>query len=56
MRQLSLFLPEITLQNGRLHGSLPQDTPIIVSNGVGVDSVALLIELHRHNIVPDAAD
>lgn len=54
MRQLSLFPPEITLQNGRIHGPLPKDTPIIVSNGVGVDSVALLIELHRLNIVPDA--
>ncbi len=53
-RQLSLFPPEITLQNGRICGPLPEDTPIIVSNGVGVDSVALLIELHRHNIVPDA--
>lgn len=31
-----------------------KDTPVIVSNGVGVDSVALLIELHRLNIVPDA--
>ena len=54
MRQLSLFPPEITLQNRCIYGPLPQDTPIIVSNGVGVDSVALLIELHRHNIVPDA--
>ncbi|MCP4420272.1 MAG: hypothetical protein GY805_27010 [Chloroflexi bacterium] len=54
MRQLNLFPPEILLQNGRIHGSLPKNIPIIVSNGVGVDSVALLIELHRLNIVPDA--
>ncbi len=54
MRQLSLFPPEITLQNGRICGPLPEDTPVIVSNGIGVDSVALLIELHRLNIVPDA--
>ncbi len=62
MRQLSLFPPEITLRNGHfgklsagcIHGPLPEDTPVIVSNGVGVDSVALLIELHRLNIVPDA--
>ncbi len=54
MRQLSLFPPEITLQNGRICGPLPQDSPIIVSNGVGVDSIALLIELHRLNVVPDA--
>ncbi|HFE67605.1 MAG TPA: hypothetical protein ENJ93_10115, partial [Chloroflexi bacterium] len=54
MRQLSLFPPEITLQNGRICGPLPENSPIIVSNGVGVDSIALLIELHRLNIVPDA--
>jgi hypothetical protein len=38
MRQLPLFPPEIALENGRLHGPLPPDAPIIVSNGVGVDS------------------
>jgi len=54
MRQLSLFPPEITLQDGRICGPLPLDTPIIVSNGVGVDSVALLVELRRLNIIPDA--
>jgi hypothetical protein len=54
MRQLSLFPPEIVMENGRLHGSLPPDAPIIVSNGVGVDSVALLIELRRLNVFPDA--
>lgn len=53
-RQLSLFPPEITLQNGRLCGPLPNHTPIVVSSGGGVDSVALLIELYRLNIVPDA--
>ena len=54
MRQLNLFPPDIALQDGRIHGALPENTPIIVSNGVGVDSVALLIELRRLNIVPDA--
>lgn len=54
MRQLSLFPPEVTLVNGRIHGPLHPDAPIIVSNGVGVDSVALLIELHRQGIRPDA--
>ena len=53
-RQLSLFPSEVALQNGRIRGLLPKNAPIIVSNGVGVDSVALLIELHRRNIVPDA--
>lgn len=54
MRQLRLFPPEIVLENGRIHGPLPPDAPIIVSNGVGVDSVALLIELRRRAIIPDA--
>jgi hypothetical protein len=54
MRQLRLFPPEIVWENGRLRGPLPPDTPIIVSNGVGVDSVALLIELRRQEIRPDA--
>ncbi len=54
MRQLSLFPPEISIKNGNIHGPLPADTPLIVSNGVGVDSTALLIELHRRHITPDA--
>ncbi len=54
MRQLSLFSPEISIKNGNIHGPLAVDTPIIVSNGVGVDSIALLIELHRRRITPDA--
>ncbi len=54
MRQLSLLPQEAWLQNGRFTTPLPAYTPIIVSNGVGVDSVALLIELHRLNVVPDA--
>ena len=54
MRQLPLFHPTITLTDGRLHGPLPAGSPVIVSNGVGVDSVAMLIELRRLNIIPDA--
>lgn len=54
MRQLSLFSQDLWLQNGRLADLLPPDAPIIVSNGVGVDSVALLVELHRLSVVPDA--
>lgn len=54
MRQLPLFPPAITLSDGRIVGPLPADAPIIVSNGVGIDSVALLIELHSLNIRPSA--
>lgn len=54
MRQLTLFPPEIIVENGRICGPLADDAPIIVSNGVGVDSVAMLVELRRLNIVPDA--
>ncbi len=54
MRQLPLFPPTLTLADGRIVGPLPADAPIVVSNGVGIDSVAMLIELHRLNIKPDA--
>ncbi len=54
MRQLTLFPPEITIHDGRICGPLPDDTPVIVSNGVGVDSVAMLVELRRLHLVPDA--
>ena len=54
MRQLTLFPPEITIQHGRVCGPLPDDAPVIVSNGVGVDSVAMLVELRRLNLIPDA--
>lgn len=53
-RQGVIIQHEIILQNGRIDGPLSKDAPIIVSNGVGVDSVAMLIELRRLNIVPDA--
>ena len=52
--QLSLFPPDVTLTNGAICGPLPPHSPIIVSNGIGVDSVAMLVELRRLNIVPDA--
>ncbi len=54
MRQLPLFPPVITLAEGRICGPFPADAPVIVSNGVGIDSVALLIELRRLNIRPSA--
>ncbi|MCC6606244.1 MAG: hypothetical protein IT327_23760 [Anaerolineae bacterium] len=50
MRQLSLLPQETWLQNGRFTTPLPADAPIIVSNGVAVDCVALLVELHRAQI------
>ena len=52
MRQLPLFPLAITLTPGRIVGPLPASAPIVVSNGVGIDSVALLIELHHLNIRP----
>jgi hypothetical protein len=42
-----------SITNGRIDGPL-DDAPVIVSNGVGTDSVALLVELHRAAVVPDA--
>ena len=62
MAQLKLFERNIFLQDGhfdrlsagRIDGPLPPHSPIIVSNGVGVDSVAMLVELRRLNIIPDA--
>lgn len=55
MRQLSLLPQETWLRNGRFTTILPAaDAPIVVSNGVGVDSVASLVELYRLNVVPDA--
>jgi hypothetical protein len=53
MRQLAL-LPDTTFSNGRIVGPLGVDAPIIVSNGVGDDSMAMLIELHRLGLRPDA--
>jgi hypothetical protein len=52
--QLKLFERNIFLENGRIDGPLPPHSPIIVSNGIGVDSVAMLVELRRLNIIPDA--
>ncbi len=52
MRQMTVFLDSI-FANGRIAGSLG-DAPIIVSNGVGEDSIAMLVELHRLGIRPDA--
>ena len=54
MAQLKLFERNLFLENGCIDGPLPPHSPIIVSNGIGVDSVAMLVELRRLNIVPDA--
>ncbi len=41
------------IKNGRIDGPLGS-APVVVSNGVGVDSVAMLIEMARLGVVPDA--
>jgi hypothetical protein len=53
MSQLPL-LPAARLADGRISGPLPPNAPIIVSNGVGVNSIAMLVLLHRLGITPDA--
>jgi hypothetical protein len=54
MRQLALFPPLVQFDDGRIQGPLPEGAPVIVSNGVGVNSVAMLLLLHRLGITPDA--
>ncbi|MBK9056083.1 MAG: hypothetical protein IPL78_35850 [Chloroflexi bacterium] len=51
---ITVVSPAVTLADGRICGPLPADAPIIVSNGVGIDSVALLVELRRLNLRPSA--
>jgi hypothetical protein len=54
MQQLSLFPSLVQFNHGRIQGPLPEGAPVIVSNGVGVNSMALLLLLHRLGITPDA--
>jgi hypothetical protein len=54
MQQLSLFPPLVQLNHGRIQGPLPEDAPVVVSNGVGANSVAMLLLLHRLGITPSA--
>jgi hypothetical protein len=54
MQQLSLFPPLVQFDHGRIQGPLPEDAPVIVSNGVGVNSMAMLVLLRRLRIRPDA--
>jgi hypothetical protein len=54
MQQLSLFPPLVQLNHGRIQGPLPEDAPVIVSNGVGVNSMAMLVLLPQLGITPDA--
>jgi hypothetical protein len=54
MQQLSLFPPLVQFDHGRIQGPLPEDAPVIVSNGVGANSMAMLLLLHRLGITPDA--
>jgi hypothetical protein len=54
--QLRLLGPEVgapvQFVDGRIDGPIGK-APVIVSNGVGTDSVAMLIEMQRRGIVPD---
>jgi len=56
VNQIRLFPADIgapvRFENGRIAGPLG-DAPIVVSLGVGVDSVAMLVEMHRRGIRPD---
>jgi hypothetical protein len=54
MQQLSLFPPLVQLNHGRIQGPLPKGAPVIVSNAVGVNSLAMLVLLHGLGITPDA--
>jgi hypothetical protein len=54
VQQLSLFPPLVQFDHGRIQGPLPEDAPVAVSNGVGVNSMAMLLLLHRLGITPDA--
>lgn len=58
MKQLFLISPneifQCAIENGRIDGPLGDDAPVIVSNGVGTDSMAMLIELSKNGVVPDA--
>lgn len=57
MNQARLFPADIgspiRFENGRITGPIGE-APIIVSLGVGVDSVAMLVEMQRRGIRPDA--
>lgn len=46
-------MPEMRIEDGRIVGPLPKGSPVIVSFGVGVDSWAMLIEMHRQGLRPD---
>lgn len=52
LEERDIFGYELT--RGGIVGPLAQGAPIIVSCGMGVDSVAMLVELRRLNIRPDA--
>lgn len=58
MDQLRLFASDIAspvlFRDGRIDGPLGTDAPIIVSLGVGEDSVAMLVEMRARGVRPDA--
>ncbi|MCG3207178.1 MAG: hypothetical protein FOGNACKC_00778 [Anaerolineae bacterium] len=53
-RQLPLFDLPVRLENGAIVGPLPAGSPLVVSYGIGTDSTALIVELQRRGIRPDA--
>jgi len=58
MNQLRLFsqreIYACPIENGRILGPLADGAPVIVSNGMGSDSMAMLVESSRIGLTPDA--
>jgi len=52
--QGTLFPAIVEWSNGRFVSSLSPTAPLVVSLGVGTDSVAMLIEMKRRGVRPDA--
>lgn len=52
--QLGLFEEMARLVQGGIDGPLPINAPIVLSYGLGVDSTAVLVLLHKLGICPDA--
>lgn len=53
-KQLPLFnLNDVTIENGRIDGPLG-DAPLVVSCGIGINTIAMLIGLYKRGIRPAA--